>query len=98
MNEDAKPRARDWGCRFRADQASNNAITDVPGVLVGYSTLISDRVRTGVTAILPRGFAPELRPVWAGYHALNGNGEMTGTHWIEDAGYFLRPDPPDQHA
>lgn len=69
-----------------------NAITDVPGVQVGFCTL-TDRaqaMRTGVTAILPRpGRTPQ--PVWAGHHALNGNGEMTGTHWIDDAGYFIGP-------
>ena len=86
-----KPRARDLGLPFPGSTGANNAITDVPGIMVGYRTLISERVRTGVTAILPRGFAAELRPVWAGYHALNGNGEMTGTHWIEDAGYFCGP-------
>jgi D-aminopeptidase len=86
-----KPRARDLGLPFPGKTGRHNAITDIPGVLIGYRTLISERVRTGVTAILPRGFAPELRPVWAGYHALNGNGEMTGTHWIEDAGYFCGP-------
>jgi D-aminopeptidase len=87
----SKPRARDLGLPFPGRTGSNNAITDIPGVLVGYRTLISERVRTGVTAVLPRGFVPELRPVWAGYHALNGNGEMTGTHWIGDAGYFCGP-------
>jgi D-aminopeptidase len=74
----------------------NNAITDVPGVQVGYRTIDSvadngKRVKTGVTAILPRGLESEPQPVWAGFHALNGNGEMTGTHWIEHGGYFVGP-------
>jgi D-aminopeptidase len=86
-----KVRARGLGLPFPGTPGPNNALTDVPGILVGYRTLVSGRVRTGITAILPRGFAPELRPVWSGFHALNGNGEMTGTHWIEDAGYFCGP-------
>lgn len=77
-----------------------NAITDVPGVEVGLTTLISGEgplvqgqgpIRTGVTAILPRGHAHELSPVWAGTARFNGNGEMTGVHWIADGGYFLGP-------
>jgi D-aminopeptidase len=48
-------------------------------------------VRTGVAVILPNFHAEELRPVWAGFHALNGNGGMTGTHWINEAGYLRRP-------
>jgi len=69
-----------------------NAITDVPGVEVGFCTLTepSRSMRTGVTAIVPRrSSAPS--PVWAGQFSLNGNGEMTGTHWINDAGYFVGP-------
>ncbi len=63
---------------------------------VGYRTLDfvaanGKRVKTGVTAILPRGHDREPQPVWAGFHALNGNGEMTGTHWIEHGGYFVGP-------
>lgn len=66
---------------------------------VGYSTVVSDSLtsgkgpaRTGVTTILPRGRMGPLRaPVWAGFHSLNGNGEMTGTHWIKEAGYFTGP-------
>jgi D-aminopeptidase len=93
-------RARDLGLDFRGETGPVNSITDVPGVLVGYSTIIEGEgelvqgrgpVRTGVTAILPRGRDPEPRPVWSGFHALNGNGEMTGTHWIEDGGYFTSP-------
>ena len=90
----AKPRARDLGLDFPGTPGSCNALTDVPGVLVGYTTLIDNDagpVRTGVTAILPFGHDPVPRPVWAGQFSLNGNGEMTGVHWIHDAGYFLGP-------
>ncbi len=86
------PRARDLGLPFPGTPGLLNAITDVPGVAVGFCTLTdpSRKMRTGVTAILPRpGTKPQ--PVWAGQYALNGNGEMTGTHWINDAGYFLGP-------
>jgi D-aminopeptidase len=93
-----KPRARDLGLPLPGTPGPFNAITDVPGVEVGFSTLIrlaqgpDDRqVYTGVTAILPRGREGEPRPVWAGQFDLNGNGEMTGSHWIQDAGYFLGP-------
>ena len=87
-----KPRARDLGLPFPGTPGSLNAITDVPGVTVGFCTLTDParRMRTGVTAILPRP-GDEPRPVWAGHYALNGNGEMTGTHWIDDAGYFIGP-------
>lgn len=84
-----KPRARDLGVPFDGTPGTNNAITDVKGVEVGYTTLISGdgdkAVRTGVTAILPQGksFAGRLFGAW---HALNGNGEMTGTTWIEESG------------
>ncbi|MBA1145077.1 DmpA family aminopeptidase [Mesorhizobium neociceri] len=94
-----KPRARDLGLPFAGKTGPLNAITDVVGVEVGYATVISDppgssnrSARTGITAILPRGRSGPLRaPVWAGFHSLNGNGEMTGTHWIKEAGYFLGP-------
>lgn len=88
-----RPRARDLGLPFPGVTGPHNAITDVPGVEVGFCTLTdpSQGIRTGVTAILPRGKGPEAIPVWAGHYALNGNGEMTGTHWIDDAGYFLGP-------
>lgn len=95
-----KPRARELGLQFSGEPGDLNAITDVPGVLVGATTLIEGSgklvvgkgpVRTGVTAILPRGRDDRLIPVWAGVHAFNGNGEMTGTHWIRDGGYFLGP-------
>lgn len=87
-----KPRARDLGLPFPGTTGPLNAITDVPGVAVGFCTLTdpAQNMRTGVTAILPRpGNVP--MPVWAGQYALNGNGEMTGTHWIHDAGYFVGP-------
>ncbi|MER9050244.1 P1 family peptidase [Mesorhizobium sp. M0923] len=95
----AKPRARELGLPFSGKTGPHNAITDVAGVEVGYSTVISDAppsgrgpARTGITAILPRGRSGPLRaPVWAGFHSLNGNGEMTGTHWIKEAGYFTGP-------
>ena len=86
-------RARDLGLPFPGQPGPFNAITDVPGVTVGFSTLTDPArgIRTGVTAILPRGAEASPSPVWAGHHALNGNGEMTGTHWIDDAGYFAGP-------
>lgn len=92
LNPAQKPRARDLGLPFPGTTGPLNAITDVPGVAVGFCTLSDpDRhMRTGVTAILPRpGTVP--MPVWAGQYSLNGNGEMTGTHWIHDAGYFVGP-------
>lgn len=86
-------RARDLGLPFEGDHGVNNAITDIPGVEVGYTTLIEREgpIRTGVTAILPRGKQEKMSPIWAGQYSLNGNGEMTGTHWIHDGGYFLSP-------
>lgn len=92
MKPVSKIRARDLGLPFPGTPGPLNAITDVPGVEVGVCTLTDPtrRMRTGVTAILPRpGTTPQ--PVWAGQYTLNGNGEMTGTHWINDAGYFLGP-------
>ena len=88
-----KPRARDLGLPFRGTTGPCNAITDVAGVQVGFTTLSDPEngIRTGVTAILPRGDGAVPKPVWAGQYALNGNGEMTGTHWINDAGYFVGP-------
>ncbi len=82
-----KPRARAVGLKFRGVPGPHNAITDVPGVEVGYTTLIEDdNVRTGVTAIHPRGKHNPGDPVAAGYHSQNGNGEMTGVSWIEESG------------
>ena len=86
-----KPRARDLGLNFPGTTGPHNAITDIDGVCVGYKTRIEERVRSGVTAILPRGFDKEPSPVWAGIYALNGNGEMTGSHWVRDGGYFVGP-------
>ena len=88
-----KPRARDLGLPFPGTPGRWNAITDVPGVAVGFATLTDParRMRTGVTAILPRPDRDMPRPVRAGQFTLNGNGEMTGTHWIHDAGYLIGP-------
>ena len=94
-----KPRARDLGVPFDGTPGALNAITDVAGVEVGMTTLISGEgalkvgagpVRTGVTAILPRGKASK-DPVFAGWFSLNGNGEMTGTTWIEESGFLEGP-------
>ena len=92
-----KARARDLGLPFGGRTGTNNAITDVAGLEVGYATLNRDlveggAVRTGVTLVLPRGRkGAMLNPVWAGFHSLNGNGEMTGMHWVREAGHFLGP-------
>jgi len=87
----AKPRARDLGIPFEGIPGPLNAITDVGGVEVGMTTLIEgEGVRTGVTAILPRGQASS-DPVFAGWFSLNGNGEMTGTTWIDEAGLLDSP-------
>ncbi len=88
-----KPRARDLGLPFPGQPGPLNAITDVPGVRVGFCTLTdpAKKMRTGVTAILAREDTDLPQPVWAGQFTLNGNGEMTGTHWINDAGYFIGP-------
>ena len=89
-----KPRARDLGVPFDGTPGAVNAITDVKGVEVGYTTLNSGEgekaIRTGVTAILPQGknFAGRLFAAW---HTLNGNGEMTGTTWIEESGGLGSP-------
>lgn len=84
------PRARDLGVPFPGQAGPLNAITDVAGVHVGHTTLIEGTgVRTGVTAILPRGAVHA--PVFAGYHTLNGNGEMTGTIWVEESGFLEGP-------
>lgn len=92
------PRARDLGIPLQGDPGKHNAITDVAGVEVGFSTLISGEgelvvgkgpVRSGVTAILPRGKTYD--PVFAGWYTLNGNGEMTGTTWVEESGFLEGP-------
>lgn len=93
-----KPRARDLGIPFDGAPGPLNAITDVAGVTVGHTTLISGDgkldvgtgpVRTGVTAIHPRGKTYD--PVFSGWYALNGNGEMTGTTWVEESGFLEGP-------
>jgi len=93
------PRARDLGVPFDGTPGPLDAITDVKGVEVGYRTLISGQgqlevgvgpVRTGVTAIFPRGKA-SVDPVFAGWFTENGNGEMTGTTWVEESGFLYGP-------
>jgi L-aminopeptidase/D-esterase-like protein len=95
-----KPRARSFGIKFDGTPGRFNAITDVAGVAVGYETLISGDgpltvgkgpVRTGVTAILPRPRAELAVPLFAGIFSQNGNGELTGSHMIEEAGAFNFP-------
>jgi D-aminopeptidase len=96
----AKPRARDLGVPFDGAPGPLNAITDISGVTVGHTTLTSGEgrlqigkgpVRTGVTAILPRGKDTMSNPVFAGWWSLNGNGEMTGTTWVEESGFLEGP-------
>jgi L-aminopeptidase/D-esterase-like protein len=88
-----KERARDLGIPFEGQPGAYNAITDVSGVEVGYSTIIrgagAKAVRTGVTAILPRG--KRHNPVYAAWYTLNGNGEMTGTTWLQESGFLETP-------
>jgi L-aminopeptidase/D-esterase-like protein len=87
----ARPRARDLGIALEGIPGQHDAITDVPGVTVGYSTVVyGGDVRTGVTAILPRG-RDSHDPVFAGWFPLNGNGEMTGTTWIDESGFLEGP-------
>jgi L-aminopeptidase/D-esterase-like protein len=95
----AKPRARDLGIPFEGRPGPLNGITDVRGVEVGHATLISGSgklvvgvgpVRTGVTAILPRAKESEDQ-LFAGWFSLNGNGEMTGTTWVEESGFLEGP-------
>ena len=89
-----RPRARDLGIPFDGTPGPLNAITDVRGVEVGFSTLVrgdgNEAVRTGVTVILPRG-KESADPVFAGWFSQNGNGEMTGTTWIEEGGFMEGP-------
>ena len=93
-------RARDLGVPFEGTPGPLNAITDIAGVEVGYTTVIEGKgklevgkgpVRTGVTAIVPRGHASLNDPVYAGVFSLNGNGEMTGTAWVEESGFLEGP-------
>jgi D-aminopeptidase len=95
----AKPRSRDLGVPFEGVTGKYNAITDVAGVEVGHTTLIEGKgplvpgkgpIRTGVTAILPRG-RENRQPVFAGWFSLNGNGEMTGTTWVDESGLLEGP-------
>ena len=92
------PRARDLAIPFEGMPGRLNTITDVQGVEVGHTTLIAGEgklqvgkgpVRTGVTAMLPRGKVHD--PVFAGWYSLNGNGEMTGTTWVEESGFLEGP-------
>ena len=96
----ARPRARDLGVPFEGAPGPLNAITDVAGVTVGQTTIISGDgplivgkgpVRTGVTAVLPRGRDTLQHPSFAGWFSLNGNGEMTGTTWVEESGFLEGP-------
>ena len=99
LSAESKPRARDLGVPFDGMPGAYNAITDVKGVEVGHTTLISGEgklvvgkgpVRTGVTAIHPRG-KDSNDAVFAAWFTLNGNGEMTGTTWVEDSGFLNGP-------
>ncbi len=98
MNAQTPHRARDLHVPFDGTPGPLNAITDVPGITVGHTTLISGQgklqqgkgpIRTGVTAILPRG--TNEAPVFAGYYSQNGNGEMTGMAWVEESGFATSP-------
>lgn len=98
VKSSVRKRARDVGVPFDGRPGRYNAITDVEGVEVGHSTIVSGEgrlvvgegpVRTGVTAILPRG--EDYDPVFAGWSCLNGNGEMTGTTWVEESGFLEGP-------
>jgi L-aminopeptidase/D-esterase-like protein len=99
LQAQAKPRARDLGVPFDGTPGPLNSITDIAGLEVGHSTLVSGEgrlrvgtgpVRTGVTAVLPRGRrSPD--PVFAAWFSLNGNGEMTGTTWIDEGGFLEGP-------
>lgn len=94
--DEAAPRARDLGIPFDGTPGALNAITDVAGVTVGMHSIVRDldgdaAVRTGVTAILPRGERTNSQPVYAAWFALNGNGEMTGTTWVEESGFLEGP-------
>lgn len=89
------PRARDLGIPFDGTPGALNAITDVAGVTVGFSTIVEGEgahaARTGVTAILPRGRETLDKPSFAGWFSLNGNGELTGTTWLEESGFLEGP-------
>ena len=98
MAQEKKLRARDLGIPFDGIPGKYNAITDVAGVEVGHTTLVEGSgklekgkgpVRTGVTAIFPAG--KKYTPVFANWHMLNGNGDMTGTHWVTESGFLETP-------
>ncbi len=98
LDAQTPPRARDLGIPFPGEPGAWNAITDVAGVRVGHATIIEGEgalvvgegpVRTGVTAVLPR--TESYEPVFAGWYSLNGNGEMTGTTWVEESGFLEGP-------
>jgi L-aminopeptidase/D-esterase-like protein len=99
LHAQARPRARDLGVPFDGTPGVLNAITDVAGVTVGQTTIVAGRgklvvgqgpIRTGVTAIFPRG-KTNGDPVFSGWFTLNGNGEMTGTTWVEESGFLAGP-------
>lgn len=83
-------RARDSGLELPGLTGVLNSITDVPGLSVGHSTIIQEEINTGVTAICPRG-NQDISPVLAAYFSLNGNGELTGSHWIDEMGSIEGP-------
>src|SRR5688572_6100400 len=98
ISEAQTKRARDYGIPFDGVTGKYNAITDVGNVTVGHSTIIKGSgnlvkgqgpIRTGVTAILPHG--KDFHPAYANFYALNGNGDMTGTHWITESGFLETP-------
>jgi L-aminopeptidase/D-esterase-like protein len=100
MSADTRPRARDLGVPFEGAPGPLNAITDVAGVTVGQTTIIRGEgalkvgagpVRTGVTAVMPRGHDSIARPSFAGWFSQNGNGEMTGTAWVDESGFLEGP-------
>ena len=99
LTAQTKPRARGLGVPLEGTSGALNAITDVAGIEVGHTTLISGDgklvvgkgpIRTGVTAIWPRG-KQSSDPVFAGWFSQNGNGEMTGTPWLEESGFADGP-------
>jgi len=100
LQAEVRPRARDLGVPFEGVPGPDNGITDVAGVEVGHTTLISGEgklevgrgpIRTGVTAVLPRGKSSNNDAVFAGWFSQNGNGEMTGTTWVEESGFLEGP-------
>lgn len=100
LNLEGKPRARDLGIPFEGKPGNFNAITDVQGVTVGHTTIVfgsgklrigEGPARTGVTVISPLGSETLYHPVFAGWFSLNGNGEMTGTAWVEESGFLEGP-------